>query len=163
MMAVDAHALAEVEAVGVETLHAGIEMELLALLLPGIPHQPVEEGIAIAFGAFRSGCHEVIYIKKFAPRQILHDGNTSHRFDLARIFEIDQVKAAQAFLLPHTRYKSVVGQVRSQFPHNGQAAFDFGIALGDGYVFHLQELWHNLPVRASTREVVLTSSFPKPC
>ena len=48
MMAGDGHALAQVEAMRIETLHARIQTELPAIQAPGFRDQPVEQGRAEA-------------------------------------------------------------------------------------------------------------------
>jgi hypothetical protein len=70
MMAGDIHPLPEVEAMGVEALDAGVEVELLAVVLLSMVDQPLEQLFAILFRAVICVYDEVFDVEVGAPGEV---------------------------------------------------------------------------------------------
>ena len=81
----DSHPLSQVETVGLEALYPRVQLEHVALLLPGVFHQPIEQLIAIAARSRAGVGDEIIDIEIAAITQVLGDPEAGHSLDLAMV------------------------------------------------------------------------------
>ena len=70
VMAPDIEALAQVKPVGRETLHAGVQMQLVATELTGMRLKPRDHSRAGSFGPVGLGRYQVVDVNVLPPGQL---------------------------------------------------------------------------------------------
>ncbi len=91
MMRGDIHAAFQIEAVGRESLHAGIEGQVLASLLSGMLDQPIEKRGAESARAIGIVRDEIVDVKSATGEEEIEDAKTRHRTDYAIQLEESQL------------------------------------------------------------------------
>lgn len=130
-MAVQDHAVPQIEPVGVVPREAGIELQATATEFSAVLDEPGEERLAAAAPLGCGGGDEVIDVKKAAPNQVVDDpkaGNAAHG---AGLFQVGK-PVALVVLLPDAVDEGRFVKMRAQLPHHREAARDDGIFRGDG-------------------------------
>ena len=126
----DVHPLAQVEAMRAEFLHAGVEVKLCAALLPRALQKPAEQMLAVALRARARGRYKVVHVENLSPTEELADAKPGDRLHRAAIFEKRELIAL--LLLPaHARHEFIGDKMSSQLGHDGKAADDLFVGLGD--------------------------------
>ena len=77
MVTGDRHSFLHVEAMGVKSLDAAVQMQLCAANFTGIRDEPIEQLFAKMFRAFAGEGYEVVDIHVISPCQRLEDAKAS--------------------------------------------------------------------------------------
>lgn len=126
VVANDVHALPQVKTVGVEALHAGVELEFGAAGGAGVGDEPGEKRGAVAAGTVGGAGDEVVHVEEAAGDEILADAEAGDGADQAVFLQGDELVAAGALALDAGQEVGGVGQVRAEFAHDGQTAGNGG-------------------------------------
>ena len=102
-------------------LHAGIQMQFLAVGNFGQLNQPVKKFFAAAFPSGSGKRHQIVNVKKFSARQMFTKPITGDGGNFAIGFEEDE-KITPALKSPDGREKIFQLQMRAQFAQDGKAA-----------------------------------------
>ena len=129
------HALPQVEAMRVEPLHAGVEMELGAAVGARAGHEPVEEKFAVSFRPLGGGGDEVVHVENFSPGKKFRDAKPGDRLHAA-IFHEGKLEAAFALLAADAPDELRLDEMRAQLGNDRETAVDIGIRFSKLNVWH---------------------------
>src|SRR5687768_5398998 len=87
----DGHATSEVEAMSVETLNTGIEMELFAAHFTRAGDEPVEQSATECLRAILAICYQVVHVADAPPRERVEIAIASHRTHLPVRLQISEM------------------------------------------------------------------------
>ena len=119
----DIHAAIQIEAVGGESLHAGIEGEVLAALFLRMLDEPIEKRGAKSARAVGIVRDEIVDVKGAAGEKEIQDAKARHGADDP--VQLEKGKLISLLLLvQHPRGEIDGLDVGTQFPHDGRAAAD---------------------------------------
>src|SRR5260221_13933775 len=114
MMLDDVQPVVEVETVRLETLHAGVEMKLVALLLARMGQKPVDQLLTRALET-RARCgHQIVHIENLSPRQTLRDPESADHLHEAAVFEADQLITVPVLLSTHALHELRFAEMRAK-------------------------------------------------
>jgi len=109
----ECHPLSPVKAVGLDMLHARIQLKHLTLRLPGVVHQSIEPPVPVTVRSCLGVGNQLIEIEIVAITPIFRPAETGYRLDLAVVFQKGQGIAKQVLLAPNPADKLGFVQVRS--------------------------------------------------
>ena len=130
MIRSDVHPLAKIKTVGIEALHAGIELEIVATLRTRLRDQPREQRPAVTARSLRGVGHEIVDVQIFSREKFVLIAVTRDGSHDSCILHAREVKVF-ALHLPDARDKIGGGKMRPQLLHHGKAARDVCIGFSD--------------------------------
>lgn len=136
MMGNDVHAVLQIEAVGIESLDAGIQMQFGTALGGSVPNEPAEQLSAVASGLVSNVSDQIVHVHPLSVRQCSANPETGDRHDIPSVLQTREPVTVR-MLLPDAADKLFLGQRRAQLHHDRKAAADFGIG-GDQSDFHFR-------------------------
>jgi len=119
----DIHAAFQIEAVGRESLHAGIQSQVFAALFFGMLDKPIEKRGAKSARTVGVMGDEIIDVESAAGEKEIEDAKTGHRPNDAIQFEEHEL-ISLSLLFQDARGEIDGLDVGPQFAHDGRAAAD---------------------------------------
>ena len=113
-----------------EPLDAGVELQLAAPELERVGFEPIEHSLARPSRPVPLGCHEVVDVEMFAPRELRPDDEPRDAENLAGRFEVcDPV--TRSLLLFDLRDQCVLRERGTQLEQHVAGSRELGVGLGD--------------------------------
>src|SRR6266513_2587837 len=156
MVGGNAHSFGKVKAVGIEPLHAGIELEIFATLRPRLFDQPIKQLTSTTARPVVFTGDQIIDVEKFSGKERFENPITGDAADFAVRFKIRELVAF--LLLAQDALDELLRLLkeRTQFPHHLMAAPNFLRRLRERDV----DLAHVDLSRPSAAKADLRSRFP---
>ena len=129
------HPLPQVEAMRIESLHAGVEMELRAAGGARAGHEPVEEQFAMSLRPIGRGGDEIVHVEDFSPGKKFRNAEAGDGLHAGIVHE-GELEAAFALLAADALDELRLDEMRAQLGHDRETAEDLGIRFGELNVGH---------------------------
>ena len=128
----DLHSLAQIKAVGVDAMGAGIEGKFAATGLAGAGDEPVDHSVAEALGARGGVGDEIVDVEREAGEEEIHDAVTGDAADGAVFVGVIREMKARGLHAADAGDELGGDEMRAELRHGGEAGGDFGVGLGEG-------------------------------
>ena len=131
-MRFDVHSLSQIKSMGVESLDARQEPDVIAILAASMIDDPVEQLPAVPFRTIAILCDEVVDLEILPTVQPFADAYPGDGFHITGILDVDELEIECIHLSSDPRNEILLGDMRTELRHDRVAALDLGIGLGEG-------------------------------